>query len=186
MLKPFFCFTGFLKWEYRESQPVSMVLRIDGWRLSTRGRANNKPWMIINKRKWMFYLCSADNGCVTWYQFYIQTVKTQCTFSVGVEGAEPMFGRGMLSTSSKTFWIFWSEILMCSSGSSPESLNLNRDRLLFKDRWMAAIITLCTHVLGHSGVVLHHALCQLHSEVHGLEDMLHRGGLQKGRLPGLS
>ena len=43
---------------------------------------------------------------------------------MGVEGEEPRLGRGMVSASSRTFWIFWSEILMCSSGSSPDTLNL--------------------------------------------------------------
>lgn len=49
------------------------------------------------------------------------------TLFVEVVGLEPMLGSGMLLTRSRTFWIFWSEILTCSSGSSPETLNLTHN-----------------------------------------------------------
>lgn len=52
----------------------------------------------------------------------------QSTFSVGVEGVEPMLGSGMLLTSSKTFCIFLSEIFTCSRGSSPATLNLTSEQ----------------------------------------------------------
>lgn len=54
---------------------------------------------------------------------------TKSTFFVGVEGEEPMLGSGMLSTRSRMFWIFWSEILMCRSGSSPDTLNLKTSNI---------------------------------------------------------
>lgn len=38
-----------------------------------------------------------------------------------------MLGSGTLWTRPTTLWIFWSEILTCRSGSSPDTLNLRHE-----------------------------------------------------------
>lgn len=130
---------------------------------------------------WQSELWTATKGC-QWHP------QTKCTFSVGVDGVEePTLGRGMLSTSSRTFWILRSEILMCSSGSSPDTLNLKHQHSCSGE--LAERLDSCLKVSvlpGHPGVLLHHTLGQVEGEVHRLEDVLTWGTLQQSSLPGLT
>lgn len=100
-----------------------------------------------------------------------------------------MLGSGTLWTRPITLWIFWSEILTCSSGSSPDTLNLGtKDNSLTEQ---AVSQSTCGRGEGrgwggvpwHPGVIVHHALGQLDGKVHGPQDVLRRGILLTGRLP---
>lgn len=75
-----------------------------------------------------------DLNCVEHkVKFYAYAGDQRCekfTLSVEVWEVEPTLGSGMLLTKFRMFWIFWSEILMCIRGSSPEILNL-KNKLRF-------------------------------------------------------
>ena len=61
-------------------------------------------------------------------EFCVNVFGVHHTFWVGVDGVEPMLGRGMLLTNSYTPRIFWSEIFTWIKGSSPDILNLGNGR----------------------------------------------------------
>lgn len=80
----------------------------------------------------------------------------------------------MLLIRSRTFWIFWSEIFRCRSGSSPDTLNLDYEQKHVSQGKRGS----CGHLRavkdspGHPGILLHHTPGQVEGEVHGLEDVL--------------
>lgn len=112
---------------------------------------------------------------VSFFYLHVHGVVRCERFTLSVDGweVEPTLGSVMLLTRFRMFWIFWSEILMCISGSSPETLNLKHRGMCLQ---LEGGTLTCGYgaLPGHPGILLYHTFAKLYGEVHWMEDVLDR------------